>query len=167
MPNILAVRRNVDVTAWYDRGVLEVSAPVRAVKPEGTRIPVPFQDADAAPGGYVKGPDEEPARPGRGVISPWDMSAACNRRYVRLRGEADMPALTAVTGLRSRGSAEVGRCAVRATPETGIQPRRVRPVTPRGHDFSLVYVTQNPRAHSIDDGCYRSAIWGRLEPPWS
>ena len=48
MPNILAVRRNVDVTAWYDRGVLEVSAPVRAVKPEGTRIPA--QDADATPG---------------------------------------------------------------------------------------------------------------------
>jgi hypothetical protein len=48
MPNILAVRRNVDVTAWYDRGVLEVSAPVRAIKPEGTRIPV--QDADVTPG---------------------------------------------------------------------------------------------------------------------
>ena len=40
MPNILAVRRNADVTAWYDRGVREVSAPVRTVKPEGTRIPV-------------------------------------------------------------------------------------------------------------------------------
>ena len=48
MPNILAVRRNVGVTAWYDRGVLEVSAPVRAVKPGGTRIPI--QDAYGTPG---------------------------------------------------------------------------------------------------------------------
>ena len=69
MPNILAVSQNVDVTAWYDRGVLEVSAPVRAVKPEGTRIPV--QDADATPGQLPDPPDEEPARPGRGVISHW------------------------------------------------------------------------------------------------
>jgi HSP20 family molecular chaperone IbpA len=37
-----------DVTARYDKGVLEVSVPVRAVKPEGTRIPV--ENADAAPG---------------------------------------------------------------------------------------------------------------------
>ena len=37
-----------DVTARYDRGVLEVTAPVGAAKPEGTRIPV--QDADATPG---------------------------------------------------------------------------------------------------------------------
>ena len=29
-----------DVTARYDRGVLEVSVPVRVVKPEGTRIPI-------------------------------------------------------------------------------------------------------------------------------
>jgi HSP20 family protein len=36
-----------DVTARYDKGVLEVSVPVRAVKPEGTRIPV--EDADAMP----------------------------------------------------------------------------------------------------------------------
>ena len=36
-----------DVTARYDKGVLEVSVPVRAVKPEGTRIPV--EDADAVP----------------------------------------------------------------------------------------------------------------------
>ena len=36
-----------DVTARYDKGVLEVSVPVREVKPEGTRIPV--QDADAVP----------------------------------------------------------------------------------------------------------------------
>jgi HSP20 family molecular chaperone IbpA len=37
-----------DVTARYDKGVLEVSVPVRAVEPEGTRIPV--ENADAAPG---------------------------------------------------------------------------------------------------------------------
>ena len=36
-----------DITARYDKGVLEVSVPVRAVKPEGTRIPV--EDADAMP----------------------------------------------------------------------------------------------------------------------
>ena len=36
-----------DVTARYDKGVLEVSVPVREVRPEGTRIPI--QDADAVP----------------------------------------------------------------------------------------------------------------------
>jgi predicted unusual protein kinase regulating ubiquinone biosynthesis (AarF/ABC1/UbiB family)/HSP20 family molecular chaperone IbpA len=36
-----------DVTARYDKGVLEVSVPVREVKPEGTRIPV--ENADAVP----------------------------------------------------------------------------------------------------------------------
>jgi HSP20 family protein len=36
-----------DVTARYDKGVLEVSVPVEAVKPEGTRIIV--KDADAMP----------------------------------------------------------------------------------------------------------------------
>ena len=36
-----------DITARYDKGVLEVSVPVEAVKPEGTRIPV--EDADALP----------------------------------------------------------------------------------------------------------------------
>ena len=36
-----------DVTARYDKGVLEVSVPVEAVKPEGTRITV--KDADAMP----------------------------------------------------------------------------------------------------------------------
>ncbi len=36
-----------DVTARYDRGVLEVSVPVREVKPEGTRIPV--ENGDAVP----------------------------------------------------------------------------------------------------------------------
>ena len=37
-----------DVTARYDKGVLEVSVPVPVVKPEGTRIPV--ENADAMPG---------------------------------------------------------------------------------------------------------------------
>ena len=37
-----------DVTARYDKGVLQVSVPVREVEPEGTRIPI--QDADAMPG---------------------------------------------------------------------------------------------------------------------
>ena len=36
-----------DVTARYDKGVLEVSVPVREVKQEGTRIPV--ENADAVP----------------------------------------------------------------------------------------------------------------------
>ena len=36
-----------DVTARYDKGVLEVSVPVRAVKPEGTQIPI--ENADAMP----------------------------------------------------------------------------------------------------------------------
>ena len=36
------------VTARYDKGVLQVSAPVREVEPEGTRIPI--QDAVAMPG---------------------------------------------------------------------------------------------------------------------
>ena len=36
-----------DVTARYDKGVLEVSVPLRVVKPEGTRIPV--ENADAMP----------------------------------------------------------------------------------------------------------------------
>jgi predicted unusual protein kinase regulating ubiquinone biosynthesis (AarF/ABC1/UbiB family)/HSP20 family molecular chaperone IbpA len=36
-----------DVTARYDKGVLEVSVPVPVVRPEGTRIPI--QDADAMP----------------------------------------------------------------------------------------------------------------------
>ena len=34
-----------DVTARYDKGVLEVSVPVRVVKPEGTRIPIENADA--------------------------------------------------------------------------------------------------------------------------
>jgi HSP20 family molecular chaperone IbpA len=34
-----------DVTARYDKGVLEVSVPVREVKPEGTRIPIENTDA--------------------------------------------------------------------------------------------------------------------------
>ena len=36
-----------DVTARYDKGVLEVSVPVRVVKPEGTRIPI--ENADTMP----------------------------------------------------------------------------------------------------------------------
>ena len=36
-----------DVTARYDKGVLEVSVPAREVRPEGTRIPV--ENADAIP----------------------------------------------------------------------------------------------------------------------
>jgi predicted unusual protein kinase regulating ubiquinone biosynthesis (AarF/ABC1/UbiB family)/HSP20 family molecular chaperone IbpA len=36
-----------DVTARYDKGVLEVSVPVRAVKPEGIQIPI--ENADATP----------------------------------------------------------------------------------------------------------------------
>ena len=36
-----------DVTARYDKGVLEVSVPLREVKPEGTRIPI--ENADAVP----------------------------------------------------------------------------------------------------------------------
>ncbi len=36
-----------DVTARYDKGVLEVSVPAGVVKPDGTRIPV--EDADAMP----------------------------------------------------------------------------------------------------------------------
>jgi HSP20 family protein len=37
-----------DVSARYGRGILEVSVPAGAVRPEGTQIPV--QNADAAPG---------------------------------------------------------------------------------------------------------------------
>ncbi len=36
-----------DVTARYQKGVLEISVPLRAAKPEGTQIPV--QNADAVP----------------------------------------------------------------------------------------------------------------------
>jgi HSP20 family molecular chaperone IbpA len=36
-----------DVTARYEKGVLEVSVPVRVVNPEGTRIPI--ENADAMP----------------------------------------------------------------------------------------------------------------------
>jgi HSP20 family protein len=37
-----------EVTARYDKGILEVTVPVPAVRPEGTRIPV--ENADAMPG---------------------------------------------------------------------------------------------------------------------
>jgi HSP20 family protein len=48
-----------DVTARYDKGVLEVSVPVPAVAAEGTRIPV--ENADAAPG---QPPDQPGCRTG-------------------------------------------------------------------------------------------------------
>jgi len=48
-----------DVTARYDKGVLEVSVPAGAVKPEGTRIPI--QDTDATPGQ----PADRAAMPGQ------------------------------------------------------------------------------------------------------
>ena len=57
-----------DVTARYDKGVLEVSVPVRAVKPEGTQIPV--ENADAVP-------DQPPDQTGRkaGTARPDEESA--------------------------------------------------------------------------------------------
>ena len=45
-----------DVAARYDKGVLEVTVPVRVIKPEGTRIPV--EDADAVP-------EQPPGQPGQ------------------------------------------------------------------------------------------------------
>jgi len=48
-----------DVTARYDKGVLEVSVPFEAVKPEGTRIPV--ENADAIP----EQPPDRAAVPGQ------------------------------------------------------------------------------------------------------
>jgi predicted unusual protein kinase regulating ubiquinone biosynthesis (AarF/ABC1/UbiB family)/HSP20 family molecular chaperone IbpA len=51
-----------DVTARYEKGVLEISVPVAVVGPEGTRIPV--QNADALPTSSVPRPDEESA-PGK------------------------------------------------------------------------------------------------------
>ena len=53
-----------DVTARYERGVLEVSVPIRDVKPEGTRVPIEQADdpdqkpRDAAAAGLV--PGQEP-----------------------------------------------------------------------------------------------------------
>ncbi len=53
-----------DVTARYERGVLEVSVPMRNVKPEGTRVPIEQADdpeqkpRDAAAAGLV--PGQEP-----------------------------------------------------------------------------------------------------------
>ena len=53
-----------DVTARYERGVLEVSVPMRDVKPEGTRVPIEQADdpeqkpRDAAAAGLV--PGQEP-----------------------------------------------------------------------------------------------------------
>ncbi len=48
-----------DVTARYDKGVLEVSVPVRGIRPEGTRIPV--EDAGTVPGQ----PPDQAAMPGQ------------------------------------------------------------------------------------------------------
>ena len=48
-----------DVTARYDKGVLEVSVPAAAVKPEGTRIPI--ENADAMP----EQPPDQAAIPGQ------------------------------------------------------------------------------------------------------
>jgi HSP20 family molecular chaperone IbpA len=53
-----------DVSARYERGVLEVSVPIRDVKPEGTRVPIEQADdpepkpRDAAAAGLV--PGQEP-----------------------------------------------------------------------------------------------------------
>ena len=52
-----------DVTARYDRGVLEVSVPVQEVKPEGIRVPI--ENADSAQAGTLgtagtSGPDPHP-----------------------------------------------------------------------------------------------------------
>ena len=46
-----------DVTARYGKGVLEVSVPLREVKPEGTRIPI--ENADVVPEQPSDQPDEE------------------------------------------------------------------------------------------------------------
>ena len=56
-----------DVTARYDRGVLEVSVPVCEVKPEGIRVPI--ENADSAQAGTqgtagTSGPDAPPLTPG-------------------------------------------------------------------------------------------------------
>ncbi len=50
-----------DVTARYDKGVLEVSVPVPDVRPEGTRIPI--ENADAAPERPHHRPSREPSQP--------------------------------------------------------------------------------------------------------
>ena len=57
-----------DVTARYDKGVLEVSVPAVAVKPEGTRIPDRRTRPKRCPGSRLTRPDEEPARAGRGRV---------------------------------------------------------------------------------------------------
>ncbi len=45
-----------DVTARYDKGVLEVSVPAGVVRPEGTRIPVEDADAPGQPSGQPPDP---------------------------------------------------------------------------------------------------------------
>ena len=49
--------RAADVTARYDKGVLEVNVPVRVVKPKGTRIPI--ENADVMLGSRATRPDED------------------------------------------------------------------------------------------------------------
>ena len=65
-----------DVTARYDKGVLEVSVPAAAVKSEGTRCPSQEHPA-RYPSSRPASPDEEPAGSGHGrVISSWTRTAA-------------------------------------------------------------------------------------------
>ena len=52
-----------DVAARYDKGVLEVTVPVRVIKPEGTRIPV--EDTDAVPEQPPGQPGQPPGQPGQ------------------------------------------------------------------------------------------------------
>ena len=52
-----------DITARYERGILEVSVPVREVEPEGIRVPI--ENADSAQAGTqgtagASGPDAHP-----------------------------------------------------------------------------------------------------------
>ena len=50
-----------DVTARYDKGVLEVSVPVRTVKPEGIQIPV--ENAETTPDQPDDQPPDQAAHP--------------------------------------------------------------------------------------------------------
>lgn len=61
-----------DVTARYDKGVLEVSVPARAVRPEGTRIPI--ENAGAMP-------EQPPDQAGTGRARPRDQSLDRNRSH--------------------------------------------------------------------------------------
>ena len=57
-----------DVAARYDKGVLEVTVPVRVIKPEGTRIPV--EDTDAVPEQPPGQPGQPPSQPGQPPSQP-------------------------------------------------------------------------------------------------